>query len=198
MKIAVDAALLPPENIMDVCIELNRKFNPTSNLNKIDNFPHITLAMGVINKEDIPKVNEKLQEIVSKFKTLDLELEEIYHTIKPDGNKSFAFAISKTDELIKLHAIIMKELLPIFTYEVTTDMFDQTDPIDPISIRWVENYGKHHENPENYVPHLTIKCKKNVETDLKFPIKFTASKFGLFHLGDHCTCRTSFGLFELK
>ena len=92
----------------------------------------------------------------------------------------------------------MRELLPIFTYKVTTDMFNQTDPVNPISTYWVENYGENHKNPDNFIGHLSLKCNDEVESDLKFPIKFTASKLGLFHLGDHCTCKTNFGLFELK
>ena len=198
MKIAVDVALLPPENIMDIVIELNQTHDPINNMNKVDNLPHFTLAMGVIEEEQIELVNEKLKQIAEEFSKIDLELIGITYHLKPNGKKSWYFTIKENEILRNLHGEVMKVLLPIFTYNVATDMFDQTDPVDPISTYWVENYAKHHKTPEGFKPHLSIKVNKDIETDLKFPIKFTASKFGLFHQGDHCTCRTTFGLFELK
>ena len=193
-KIAVDVALLPPENIMDIAIELNQKSDPYCELNKVDNFPHITLAMGVIDEEQINLVNEKLKQIASRFNALDLELGEVYSIVKPDGTKSFAFHIKITDELRRLHEIVMKELLPIFSYDVSTDMF-YAGEINPASKQYVENFKDF--SGDNFKAHITIKCKNDVVYD-KEPIKFKASKLGLFHLGDFCTCRTAFGLFELK
>lgn len=196
-KIAVDVALLPPEDIMDLAIELNRKFESLSKLNKENNLPHITLAMGVIDESEIDLVNQKLKEISEKFSALDLEILEVNHTIKPDGKKSFFLKIKMTEELRNLHKTIMKELLPIFTYDVSVDMFNQDDKVNPISIYWVENYAKNHEDSENYHSHISLKCNKDVIFN-EVPIKFKCSKLSLCHLGDHCTCRRVLGLINLK
>lgn len=191
-KIAVDVALLLPEEINKICIDINRKegAEATSDLSKSNNHPHITLAMGVIDKEDIPKVNSKLKEIVSGFSELNLE---ISHEIKSEKNKSYGFGIKPTDEIKKLHAAIMKKL--IFTYDVTLDMFykDSDEVLNEISRYWVESYRT--KDPENYQPHISLKCK-NAEYS-KLPIKFTTSKIVLCHLGNHCTCREILGEFEL-
>jgi len=195
-KIAVDVALLLPEKIDDLVIEINQKFDSLSKLNKENNFPHISLAMGVIEESEVELVNTKLKEICDRFNSLDLEIEEVYHIIKPNGKKSFSFRIKMTDELMNFHRTIMKELLLIFTYEVSIDMFNQDDEVDPISTYWVENYGKNHENPDNFHPHISLKCNEDVVFD-DVPIKFKASKVALCHLGDHCTCRMVLGLIEL-
>jgi hypothetical protein len=197
MKLAVDVALLLPEKINDLVIELNQKFDSLSKLNKENNLPHITLAMGVIDESEIELVNNKIKEICDEFGSLNLKIEEVYHIIKPNGKKSFAFRIKLTDELKKLHGTIMKELSTIFTYDVSIDMFNQDDEVDPISTFWVENYEKKHENPDNFHAHISLKCNNDVIYD-DIPIEFKASKVALCHLGDHCTCRRVLGLVELN
>ena len=187
-KIAVDVAILPPNNIMDLAIELNRKFGSLSKLNKENNFPHITIAMGVIDDSEIDLVNQKINEISRKFGTLDLEILAVSASVKSNGKKSWAFDIKFSDKLKELHIALMKELLPIFTYEVDVKMFNQDDEVDPISTFWVENYAKHHKNPNNYNPHLSLKCNKDVVFN-EVPIKFKSARLALCHLGDHCTCR---------
>ena len=196
IKIAVDVALLPPEDIMDMVIELNKKFVPDTELNKTDNFPHITLAMGVVDEEQIPVLNSRLKDIASRFNALDLVLEDAYFIIKPDGKKGWSFRVSKTDKLVELHKTVMKELLPLFSYDVDEGMLYKEE-INPLSLIWIRNFAKNHKDAGNYLPHISIKCQNDVVYDKKL-VKFRASKLGVFHLGDYCTCRTPFGMFELK
>lgn len=198
-KIAIDIALIPPTEIMDLCIELNQKSSEqTSVLNKKDNLPHITLAMGAADEKDLGVINKKLENIVKNFTPLNLEILDLYYHLTPKNKKSYCFAIKPTEELVNLHAVIMKELLPILSYEVSLDMFykDKGEEVDDVSISWVENYGEKHADPNNYQPHISLKVR-----DAKYdnsPIKFTASKLALCHLGDHCTCRKVFKIFELE
>jgi len=187
-KIAVDVAILPPNHIMDLAIRLNRQFDSLSRLNRENNLPHITLAMGVIKESQISEVNNKINQMAGGFMPLDLEISEVYHTIKPNGEKSFALKIKPSIALSNLHAVIMKELLPIFTYDVKIDMFNNDDVVDPISIYWVENYAKNHKDPEDFDGHISLKCNKEVIFN-DLPLRFTAKRIALCHLGDHCTCR---------
>lgn len=188
VKIAVDVVILPPENIMDISIELNRKFESLSRLNKENNLPHITLAMGVIEESEIDFVKKKLEDIHKKVGKIDLELEEVYNTVKPDGKKSYSLRIKKTKELVDLHLRIMKELSSIFTYEVNSDMFNKDESIEPLAIEWVENYKENHKLPEDYHPHISLHCGEEVIFK-DIPIKFVGSKLALCHLGNKCTCR---------
>lgn len=200
VKIAIDIGLLLPEAINKLCININQKEHSEdfSNLSKSDNHPHITLAMGVIDEEDIEKINLKLKEVVKQIPKLNLEISKIYHQITPENKISYGFEIIMTDEIKKLHGKIMKELLPIFLYDVNKEMFflDSDEEFAEVSKVWVENYGKNHSDPENYHPHISLKCRK-VEYH-NFPVKFIASKVALCHQGNYCTCRTILGSHELS
>jgi len=198
-KIAVDVALLLPEEINKICININQKDNSDyySDLSKKNNHFHITLAMGVIDEEDIEKVNSMLGEISRKFSKINLRILRISYKLNNEGKKSYVFEIQLTDELKKLHAMVMKELLPIFSYEVGEEMFflDSDENFTKISKSWVEDYGKNHTGPENYHPHISLKCRR-ARYD-KTPINFIASDIALCHLGNHCTCREILGSFKL-
>ncbi len=191
-KIAVDVALLLPEKINKICIGINKHKNADAffRLNEKDSFPHITLAMGVIDERDLPKAEERLSKIAEKFSSLDLEIEIIDFTImpQPENKKSYQFTLKLTQELKALHAMIMKELLPLFSYDVKLYMFYKDDEtLHEVSMFWVKNYAKNHQTSEDFKAHISLKCRSAQFN--KFPIKFSASKLALCHLGDYCTCR---------
>ena len=87
-KIAIDIALLLPKEINKICIDINQKEDSESysDLSKKDNHPHITLAMGVIDEEDIEKVNNKLKEIVKRFSKINLQILKLYSSINSERN----------------------------------------------------------------------------------------------------------------
>jgi len=199
-EIAIDIALLLPEAINKICVDINQKkySDKFSDLSKSDNYPHITLAMGVIDENNIKKVNNKLQEIVKKFSKLNLEIIKISYEITPENKLSYGFEIKLTDEIKNLHGKIMKELLPIFSYNSINDMFflDSDEKFEEVSKLWIENYSKNHSNSNNYHPHISLKCRKAEYND--FPVKFISSRVVLCHLGNYCTCRTILGSHELN
>jgi len=200
VKIAVDIALLLPKTIDQICIDINKKEHADafSDLSKSDNHPHITLAMGVIDEKHIENVNSKLNEIIKRFSKLNLEIISLNYETTPENKKSYGFEIGLTNKLKELHATIMQELLPMFSYDVKNKMFflDSDETFNEVSKFWVENYGKKHSDPENYHPHISLKCRKAEYPNL--PIKFIASKLVLCHLGNYCTCRTILGSHELS
>lgn len=93
---------------------------------------------------------------------------------------------------------MMKEIVPLCSYDnITTEMFNQDDPVEETSISWVKNYGKKSGQPNLFKPHISLRCKDKVVYN-KVPIKFTAKRLALCHLGDHCTCRRIFWEKELR
>lgn len=199
VKIAIDIALLLPEKVNKLCREINQREHAEafSDLAKSNNNPHITLAMGVIDKEDIKQINEKLKNIIKDFSKLDLEIVNIFTEITPENKKSCCFEIRLTKELKNLHSTIMNGLLPLFSYNVEKNMFflDPDEIFKEVSKYWVANYGKNHSNPNRYHPHISLKCR-NAEYSA-FPLKLKVSKVALCHLGNYCTCRTILGSHEL-
>ncbi len=74
-KLAVDVVLLPSEAMMDKAIALNRRLSGHSDqviiLNKKDCLPHISLAMGCIEEEDVPLISTLLCELAQQFPGLE-------------------------------------------------------------------------------------------------------------------------------
>ena len=105
-KIAIGIVILPPEAIMDKIIAINQKEAERGNargpLAKDDFYPHISLAMGTIKKDDFDKVKKILTKILENQNPLKIELTEIDYAKKSDGSKSYALRVKKMEEIQKL------------------------------------------------------------------------------------------------
>ena len=204
-KIAVDVVLLPPDEVMDKAIEVNqaliKTFDDKIVLNKQNCFPHISLAMGCINKDDIPKVCTVLKDIAEKFSPLALTISDIRTGTIPTDEKVSGFEIVKTTDLQLLHETVMSKLLQYFTYDVSLDMIYAlpNQQVEEVTTYWIKNYQKE-SSFERFCPHITIGIGE-VEGEtcgMNFPIKFNAPKLALCHLGNYCTCREILLLHDLK
>jgi 2'-5' RNA ligase len=202
-KIAVDVVLLPPDEIMEKAIEVNQAllnaFNNKIILNKQNCFPHISLAMGCIKKDDIPEIDTVLKGIAEKFSPLTLTISDIRTGTIPTDEKVSGFEIEKTTELQLLHETVMNRLSQYFTYNVSLDMVYAlpNQQVEEVTTHWIKNYPNE-SSFERFSPHITIGIGE-VEGEtcgLKFPIKFNVSKLALCHLGNYCTCREM--VFSLK
>lgn len=198
-KLAIDVAILPSEEIMDICIDLNKKDSAAfSHLNKTDNFPHLTLAMGIMDKNDFEKVAKIIQKEFKKFFPLNLEINKLNFEITPENKKSMHFATDASKKLVDLHQEIMNNLSPILSYKVESGMFFKKtgEKINEISKFWVGNYAKKYSGLNNYYPHISLKCRNAEYNNL--PIKFVASKLAICQLGNYCTCRKILKEFKLE
>ena len=189
-KIAVDVVLLPSEEMMDKTIEVNREllknFDKKIILNKENCLPHISLAMGCIDKEHITDIEKILQDIAKQYSVSKLRVIDIYPGTDSANEQMSAFQIERTKELQLLHRKVMQGLAPYFTYDVTTDMLFSPPGIEKTILLWIKNYPEK-SSFENFSPHITIGFGKM--DNLSLPIEFTASKLALCRLGNHCTCR---------
>lgn len=193
MKLAIDIALLPPDHIMDLCIDVgkNCKQDIAVSLNKVDNLPHITLAMGVLDDTDFNIVIEELKNIVNNIQPIDLTISKLYSIEVDSGKFSYGFEIIKSPELVTLHTLVLDHFYQyLFKYKSSQDMFYIKDGegFSNTSMRWVDTlYQTKYKNIDKYYPHISLKCQDPKYSD--FPIKFTANRIALCHLGNHCTCR---------
>ena len=184
-KLTVDIVLLPPDDIQEKIIQINREFVNTHNddivLNKKTCLPHLTLAMGVLSIEDIPYVKETLVDIVNKWQNKELETLSSY-------KKRAWLKIRGVASLLDLHENLMRETLPFFCTDPTEEMFYgyERQQIDPRTIEYVKNFGNHH-SLKKYEPHITI---GHGPTNMMFEeLVFYPEKLAICHLGNFCTCR---------
>lgn len=189
-RIAIDIVILPPEEIMDVVIAINQKEAKRGKawgpLAKNDFYPHISLAMGTIKKEDLNKIKEILTKILKTQKPLKAELTELYYALSSDGSKSYCLRMKRTKEIQKLHERMMKQGLPYFSDDATLDDlfkkdYEETKTPDYINKYYAQFSFKHFD------PHLTLRCKEVEFND--FPIQFNASTIAICHAGTQTTCR---------
>lgn len=179
VKIAIDVVLLPPENIMDKAIEINKQFTDDQiKLNKENCLPHISLCMGVLEEENLPKIEEIINEISKQFSKLFLSIDKI-------SSEHVGFEIENNETLQKLHEEIMTKLSPYLSYDATIDMFFSPPPVVEKTLIWIDNYKN--ESFEKFYPHITLGISKIEDKELN--IEFTASKLAVCHLGNYCTCR---------
>lgn len=205
-KLAIDIALIPPEEILDICVAINQKpgAGTLSSLNKIDNLPHITLAMAVVERNQLPEVGKRVKRLITGVSPLKLAITELRKQVLPNG-KDHCYCVVKPvgaipeSRLRGLHTAIMEQIMPLSrNEEVTLEMFyqDPNDPVQEVSSYWVRRYKEAHSDPEDFNPHISLKCQRAEFKTL--PVQFTASRLAICHLGNYCTCRQVFNEFKLQ
>jgi len=189
-KIAIDIALLPSIEVIEKSIEINKILKGKNNreiiLSKEDCLPHISLAMGCISKEDIPKIKEELMNITCKFKALKLKIPFIYSNEWQNGNLGTSMEVKSTANLQRLHLEIMNAISKISKFDPIKEMFFNPDEINDMTLDWTKRYsetsafGKFH-------PHITLGIGEAEPLDKE--INFISSKVAICQLGNNCTCR---------
>lgn len=218
-EIAVDVVLLPSEEMTDKAIEANRQLLKQCAgvpdkivLDRENCLPHISLAMGCIDKKDIADIEKVLQTIAKQYSLGQLSVTGIHVGTSSGGEKVSVFRIERTKTLQLLHEEIMRRLAPYFSYDVTADMIFSPEAGES-TLLWIKSYPEK-SSFENFFPHITIGYGEinnysfgsspsllgQAETGEagSLPMKFTASKLALCHLGNHCTCRKILASAELK
>jgi 2'-5' RNA ligase len=187
-KIAVDIAILPPEEIMEMAIALNREMGDESLvLDKESCLPHITLCMGVLREEELPKVREAVAGVAREFDPIRLRIEAL-------NGEYLEFLIGHSQELQRLHEAIMRAAGPYLTQDATAEMCHSPPRINEKSLAWINSY-RENSAFDRFRPHITVGRGKSEARALD--VAFTATRIGICQLGDHCTCRKVLGSVEL-
>lgn len=189
-KIAVDAALLPSEDVTAKAIEANRELLKQCPdkimLSTEDCLPHISLAMGCISGRDVAQVGQVLLELAGKHHLKPLISTGIHVGTNAAGEKVSVLALERTRELQALHEGVMRGLGPWFKGDVRPEMLLSPPAIEQSTLNWIRDY-REKSSFERFFPHITLGYG-HLE-DFAFPAEFTVSRLVLCHLGDHCTCR---------
>lgn len=187
-RIAIDAVLLPEEEMTNKAIEVNRelvsKYGQKIVLNKENCLPHISLAMGCIDDKDIDSIEQILRTIAKESLLRHLQVVEISAATTAEGQIVSVFSIEKTQQLQSLHEDVMRRLEPYLSFDVTADMVNAAE-VSESSLLWIKNYADN-ASFARFQPHITIGYGQ--ADQINQPIKFQAGKLALCHLGNHCTC----------
>ena len=189
-KIAIDVVLLLPEEINNICKELNKTSNKRDYISFEDGYnPHITLGMGSLFVSNISAFKQDLLSTLSDFK-----MPEVVLTSLASG-KYDHFTVGASENLQSLHNIIFDVITKHGAGPVTTENFFELSEPSSI-IDWVNNF-KENSAYSNYHSHITLGVGIK-EIPLKFPITFKPKSIGFFHLGKHGTCKKMLADFKLE
>jgi 2'-5' RNA ligase len=184
--IAADVVLLPPEEVMDTAVRINGELvEKTGDASIVlDNekcLPHVTLAMGCVEEEDLDHIDKILRSIAEDL--LPITLKTIPFEKGPASLK-----IEKTRDIELLHELVMIRMSRFFTHEVSKSMIygSQKEEIAELTFDYIRNFTTR-SSFENYLPHITLGPG---DVDLEVgSFEFTARRLALCHLGNYCTCR---------
>ena len=188
--IAVDIVLLPVKEIVDKAIEANREllkqYPNKIILNNENCLPHVSLAMGCIDKNIIPDINKQLSVIAEKYPIGSLKFSGFRTEIHSSNEKVTVAQIEKTKMLQTLHEKVMNDFKAYFSYDVKPEMLLSSEKISDSTLLWIRNYPEK-SSFERFFPHITIGYGQF--ENYSFPHEIPVSKIAMCHLGNHCTCR---------
>lgn len=189
-KIAVDAVLLPSEEVAARAIEANRELLKQCPgkivLDTEGCLPHISLAMGCVEGKDIAHIRPILQELAGKHRLGALVSVGIHMGTNSAGEKVSVLELKRTDTLQSLHEEVMLRLACWFSYDVTAEMLLSPPVAGESTLHWIRDY-RAKSSFRMFFPHITLGYGQLEH--FPFPAEFTAPRLALCHLGNHCTCR---------
>lgn len=153
-KLAVDIALIPPQDIIDIAIKGNQTIPPNPSLVRLGEkscVPHISLCMGVVKQHDIKLVQEIVSDIARNSKPLLLALTKLHFLKKSTGEIiASEWSVGNTLKLQKLHETCMSRFAKMLSQDAAEEMF-WAKP-DSLTIGHVRGY----RDKKSFEPHLTL------------------------------------------
>jgi len=188
-KLAVDVVLLPPPEAMGELIDsIEYRDDSVYRLNTENCLPHISLAMGVLDEVELDKAKEFLEELVQNNDPVKVGISNADTITMENGQDMSAALVDSSPHLTGLHTDAMRLFRPLFSFDVSTDMFATRghEEVAEISTSWVRSYQN--KLPEDFNPHISLGQGSLVHP--KKEINFKASRVAIAQLGNYCTCRT--------
>ncbi|MFA5954351.1 MAG: hypothetical protein WC817_02330 [Patescibacteria group bacterium] len=191
--------ILPPVEVIEKLIDINRQATAKNaawgSLAKDDFLPHLSLAMGGVEYDNLEKVKNVIKDTISEFGAISIELNELYFVERPDGSRNYCFRVKNTSVLQQLHEKLMNNLRPYFSYDCTKDSLFSKPGEEIIVPDYLNKYLSSYSF-NAFEPHITLRTKEAVGQEY-LPIKFIANKVAVFHAGVMTTCRKEFFAVEL-
>ncbi len=189
--IAVDIVLIPDAPLFDQALSINADLvkNHGSDivLHATQCLPHISLAMGGLDPDDICHVKQKLHALRRAY-----PLDNMRHTTglvyrtNSSGETTCSIELAKDRDLQRFHDMVMEHVGPCFKHSITEDMFVGDGPIAQSSLAWVSAF-KAEAAHEHFWPHITLGYGK--AEAVKVRDTFYVDSLKLCQLGNHCTCQ---------
>ena len=188
-KIAIDIALIPPLEILNRLIEINRSLQTSKqelSLGLESTLPHLSISMGVIDEEKIPELWKKISSLAETIAPLHFKSNSIRIALRADGvSKISDIDCEHTKEMQQLHEKVIAITKSYFGSKASLDMFIPSAFLRESSAAYI-NDSWPNKSMGNYDPHITLGLgePKNLGLNLDFYL----SRLTICHLGAYTTC----------
>jgi len=196
---AVDIVLLPPPEVMDAAIQINRMLiemtgDDAIRLDMGQQIPHVSLAMRCIPGRALSELNVPLEQLAKRLLPMEIGIEGAVAVVTESGDRVSGINLVKEDSLFVLHRSVMAQLAGISKEKCTPASFvrdEGEEELTPFTLGYVPEY-RENAGFEQYSPHITLGNGDVAEIDNLpvLPEKATFSTLAVCHLGNHCTCRS--------
>ncbi|MDD4300010.1 MAG: hypothetical protein PHO78_05075 [Methanomicrobium sp.] len=193
---AVDIVLLPPQNIKEMCIKINKMLIESSQNDQVvfeknACIPHISLAMGAIELSSLDSLSEKLSGIANKYLPYEARYKGLAGVKVSKTEVVSGIDFIKNSEITDLSEDVISAFSEFNIEKITPDMiFPDVEEITEFTLNYSSSYIKESAG-NNFSPHITLGYGDVF--DLKYipeiPQKSVFQKIAVCHLGNHCTCR---------
>lgn len=195
--IAIDVVALPNQQLTEELITLNRQIDCEQliPLNAKNCLPHISLAMGAIKGEDIPKVYQAISLLANAMSPFKFELDDVYTMELTDGRTSVGINLKQTNELLQLHEHLMEIIAP-FNQKATSQSISPIRGTNPLTLNYIDSFREEHSY-KKYQPHITLGFGK-LESLGNIALNSTIEDLFICQLANYCTCARILESFPLK
>lgn len=195
---AVDIVLIPSVEITDLSLEVSKKAKELNKtfleLGRNDFIPHISLALGSVEEENLPIIIEKLNELSKTTSEINLTLSDFGIFARKETEDTLHFKIEISNQLKELHLKAIEIIKPFLVQSNDASIIVEGEitGINESSVKILNNYVSNYSN-ENYHAHISLGTfdflEKEEIVSNQFPLSFKATKLALFWVGNRCTCR---------
>ena len=189
--LAVDIVLIPDAHLFDQALAINAQLVKEQQseivLHERDCLPHISLAMGCIDHDDIPKISQLLHSLWRLYPLREfLQSQGQVYKTNSRGQTVSSIELVKDVGLQQFHEKVMEYLSPFFKHQATPEMFVGKGPIAESTLTWVNTF-KEKSAYTHYWPHITLGYGRAPVVEIRK--EFYANRLMLCQLGNHCTCQ---------
>jgi hypothetical protein len=195
---AVDIVLLPPPELIDAAIQINRMLieltgNNAIQLDAVKQIPHVSLAMGCIPGVSLSQLYVPLEQLSNRLLPMEIGIEKPITVLTESGGPVSGINLVKEDPLMVLHRSAVAQLATLSKEKCPPAAFlrENNEEMASFTLDYVPDYAKN-AGFERYSPHITL-GKGDVTGIDNLPVlpeKATFSTLAICHLGNHCTCRS--------
>jgi len=188
--LAIDIALLPPNDIMERAKEMNTQlWEQTQKGFRFDesHLPHITLLQQFIHRSNLEQVVATITETIASTPAINITIAETHlGSLQEGGFQISDWRVEPTAALSLLHQKIFSSLeLFVTTGDRAGFFLDPGEEVRELTWQWTNNFRASH-NDKAFAPHLTL---GNGRAEPVEPFSFTSSRLALCQLGNFNTCR---------